>query len=90
MHARQSHRAECCGGEKLYFTNYQIKYFDRVNTMRRTGHFLAIAASIFLFDGCSGSEHGKSQDEVPVVQDLEIKSDTPSSESATSESSSEQ
>ncbi len=53
--------------------------------MRRTGFFLAIAASIFLFDGCSGSKHDKQEDEAPVVQDLEIKSDTPSSETPSDE-----
>ncbi len=53
--------------------------------MRRTGYLLAIAASIFLFDGCSGSNHGSQEDEAPVVQDLEIKSDTTSSETSSDE-----
>ena len=53
--------------------------------MRRTGYLLAVAASIFLFDGCSGSKHDKQDEETPVVQDLNIESDTPSTETPSTE-----
>lgn len=45
--------------------------------MRRIGYFLAVAVSIFLFDGCSGANHDKHDDEAPVVQDLKIETDSP-------------
>jgi len=53
--------------------------------MRRTGYLLVVAASIFLFQGCSGSKHEKPKDEAPVVQDLNIESDTPSAEDPSDE-----
>jgi len=53
--------------------------------MRRTGYLLVVATSIFLFVGCSGSKHDKPEDEAPVVQDLNIESDTPSAENQSDE-----
>ena len=53
--------------------------------MRRTGYLLVVAASIFLFDGCSGSKHDKPEEEAPVVQDLNIETDTPSTENPSDE-----
>lgn len=58
--------------------------------MRRTGYLLAIAASIFLFNGCSGSKHDNHEDEAPVVQDLNIESEIPSDETPPAETPSDE
>jgi uncharacterized protein YcfL len=48
--------------------------------MSRTGFLLAVAASIFLLYGCSGSNQNQNEDETPVVQDLQIEPDRPTTE----------
>lgn len=57
--------------------------------MRRKGYLLAVAASIFLLNGCSGAAHD-NQEEAPVVQDLQIESDTSAAEDVSSDTKSDQ